>query len=80
MLFVVVLQDRAAAEAAGAATLSTGDFIAFTTAFGLFLAAMQALGDASLRLLEIVPLYERLQPILQTAPEVDPARGSRPAS
>ena len=79
MLFVVVLQDRSAAEISGAATLSTGDFIAFTTAFGLFLAAMQALGDASLRLLEILPLYERLQPILQTAPEVDPA-GSRPAS
>jgi ATP-binding cassette subfamily C protein len=43
-------------------------------AFGLFLAAMQALGDASLRLLEIVPLYERLKPILETAPEVDAAR------
>ena len=74
VLFLVVMNGRAAAETTGAPTVSTGDFIAFTMAFGLFLAAMQALGDASLRLLEIVPLYERLQPILQTAPEVDAAR------
>jgi ATP-binding cassette subfamily C protein len=74
VLFLVVVQERAAAETTRAATLSTGEFIAFTTAFGLFLAAMQTLGDASIRLLEIVPLYERLQPILRTAPEVDVAR------
>ena len=34
-------------RSAGAATLTTGEFIAFTTAYGLFLAAMQALGDAA---------------------------------
>jgi NHLM bacteriocin system ABC transporter ATP-binding protein len=73
VLFMAVMNARTS-QAPGAQGLSTGDFIAFTTAFGLFLAAMQALGDASLRLLEIVPLYERLQPILQSAPEVDAAR------
>jgi ABC-type bacteriocin/lantibiotic exporter with double-glycine peptidase domain len=54
--------------------MSMGEFIAFNTAFGLFLAAMQALGDASVRLLEMIPLYERLQPLLRSAPESDPSR------
>jgi NHLM bacteriocin system ABC transporter ATP-binding protein len=51
--------------------LTTGEFIAFNAAFGLFLAAMQALGDASLNLLRVVPIYERFEPILVTPPEVD---------
>ena len=32
---------------------------------------MQALGDASLSLLRVVPVWERLKPILETLPEVD---------
>lgn len=55
----------------GGASLSTGEFIAFNTAYGLFLAAMQAMGDASLSLLRVVPIYERFKPILETKPEVD---------
>ncbi len=51
--------------------MSTGDFIAFNAAYGLFLMAMQALGDASLSLLRVVPIYERLEPILTAVPEVD---------
>ena len=51
--------------------LSTGDFLAFNAAFGMFLGAMQALGDASVSLLNVVPVYERLRPILQELPEVD---------
>jgi ATP-binding cassette subfamily C protein len=51
--------------------MTTGDFIAFNAAFGLFLTAMQALGDASLSLLRVVPIYERLMPVLETKPEVD---------
>lgn len=58
-------------QSAGGTTLTTGEFIAFNAAFGLFMAAMQALGDASLDLLRIVPIYERIQPILQEKPEVD---------
>ncbi|ODS52727.1 MAG: NHLP bacteriocin export ABC transporter permease/ATPase subunit [Acidobacteria bacterium SCN 69-37] len=51
--------------------LTTGEFIAFNAAYGLFLAAMQALGDASLSLLRVVPIYERFKPILEMKPEVD---------
>lgn len=58
-------------QSAGGTVLTTGEFIAFSAAFGLFMAAMVALGDASLNLLRVIPIYERLQPILQEKPEVD---------
>lgn len=74
VLFLTVMRMRAADEALRQPSMSMGEFIAFSTAFGLFLAAMQALGDASVRLLEIIPLYERLQPLLKSAPETDPSR------
>ena len=56
-------------------TLTTGDFIAFNSAYGLFMSAMQSLGDASLSMLRIVPIYERLEPILDCKPEVDRIEG-----
>jgi NHLM bacteriocin system ABC transporter ATP-binding protein len=75
VIFLVMLGDQQqAATEGGAAALTTGEFIAFTTAYGLFLAAMQALGDASLNLLRAVPVYERFAPILSTPPEVDSTR------
>ncbi len=55
-------------------SLSTGSFIAFNTAFATFMAAMQALADASLSLLRAVPIYERIKPILETPPESDETR------
>lgn len=71
VLFSVMLYDQGESAKTGQPGLTTGDFIAFSAAYGLFLAAMQSLGDASLSLLTIVPLYERLQPILEAKPEVD---------
>jgi NHLM bacteriocin system ABC transporter ATP-binding protein len=50
---------------------TTGTFIAFNGAFGAFVTALQALSDASLSLAKAVPTFERLQPILHTAPESD---------
>jgi ATP-binding cassette subfamily C protein len=69
LIFEVMIgqQDRGSAGN----KMTTGDFIAFTAAYGLFMAAMQSLGDASLNLLRIVPIYERLKPILDCVPEVD---------
>ena len=52
------------------ASLTTGQFIAFTAAYGAFLGAMVALSDASLSLLRSVPIYERLRPIVETPAEV----------
>ena len=52
-------------------SLSTGEFLAFTAAFGTFMAAAMGLVQSGISLLEIVPLYERARPILEAATEVD---------
>jgi NHLM bacteriocin system ABC transporter ATP-binding protein len=66
-------QSHATGEQAG---ISTGEFIAFSSAFGLFLAAMQSLSDASLSLLRAVPIWERLKPILTTPAEIDDTKAA----
>ncbi len=55
---------------AGAQAITTGDFIAFNGAFGAFLAAMLGLSRASMSMLAVVPVWERLKPILLTEPEL----------
>jgi NHLM bacteriocin system ABC transporter ATP-binding protein len=70
-IFLMMLQEQAAAAEAHLEPPSTGEFIAFNTAFGLFLAAIQSLADASLNMLRVMPIYERLQPILLTPSEAD---------
>jgi ATP-binding cassette subfamily C protein len=54
--------------------LSTGEFLAFNSAFVSFLMAMLSMTGALVTVLQIVPLYERAKPILQTMPEVDVAK------
>jgi NHLM bacteriocin system ABC transporter ATP-binding protein len=70
-IFLMTIRVMQASAEAGTPPLSTGDFIAFNAAYFLFLAAMQALGDASMNLLRIVPIYERLKPLITTKAEVD---------
>lgn len=50
--------------------LSTGAFLAFYTAFTLLLMTVLELTATMMRLLRLIPIYERLQPILQTSPEL----------
>lgn len=57
-----------------ASKISTGDFVAFMASFGIVLRAALDLSAASLTMLAIVPLFERLKPILQTPAEVDEAK------
>lgn len=52
--------------------LSTGDFLAFNAAFGQFLLTSLTLSATLLSTLQVIPLYERALPILQTQPEVAP--------
>jgi ATP-binding cassette subfamily C protein len=59
---------------AEAARLSTGDFIAFSAAWTVFLGAALALVKTGIDMLGIAALYERTRPILETEPEADPAR------
>jgi NHLM bacteriocin system ABC transporter ATP-binding protein len=55
----------------GTAALPVGDFLAFNAAFGQVVAAALASVALLSSLLTIVPLYERLEPILATPPEVE---------
>lgn len=52
-------------------SLSTGQFLVFSSAFGMLLGSMLGLSHTVVGLLNIIPLYERAQPLLQATPEVD---------
>jgi NHLM bacteriocin system ABC transporter ATP-binding protein len=54
--------------------MSTGQFIAFNTTFTNILSAFLSLSAASLELMIIFPLFERLMPILEAVPEIDEAK------
>jgi ATP-binding cassette subfamily C protein len=65
--------------AVGSATqgqMRTGSFLGFSAAFGGLLSAALALASAVLSVVNIVPLYRRMRPILATVPEVDETRAS----
>jgi NHLM bacteriocin system ABC transporter ATP-binding protein len=55
--------------------ITTGDFLAFLAAFMQFLAAALLLSSSIISALNIVPTYERAQPILQAIPEVTELKG-----
>lgn len=74
-LFSTLVYVQNEARAAGQpAPVSTGDFIAFNTAFGTFLASMLSLSSASLQIFQVKPVYDRFRPILDAEPEVDDAK------
>ncbi len=50
---------------------STGSFIAFNTAYTSFQGALLQMSLALTSVLNVVPLFERARPILETRPEVD---------
>lgn len=54
--------------------MSTGRFLAFITAFSGFLGAMAGVTSTIISSLKIIPLYERIKPILETPPEVNEVR------
>ncbi|MEM9272427.1 MAG: NHLP bacteriocin export ABC transporter permease/ATPase subunit [Cyanobacteria bacterium P01_F01_bin.143] len=51
--------------------LSTGTFLAFNTAFIIFIAGATRLSNSLIDILEVTIFWERVQPILQAKPEVD---------
>jgi NHLM bacteriocin system ABC transporter ATP-binding protein len=53
---------------------NTGDFLAFNSALGQFLAAALSMVGVFSSALAVVPLYERMKPILATSPEVDSSK------
>jgi ATP-binding cassette subfamily C protein len=54
--------------------LRTGDFLAFMTSFATCLAGMLGASSALLGAMAVAPLYEQARPILESIPEVDPAK------
>jgi NHLM bacteriocin system ABC transporter ATP-binding protein len=68
-LIAALLLYRLAAGSLGDNGLSLGGFMAVSTAFGQLLAAMMAAGASLAGILGAVPLFERLKPIVTTAPE-----------
>ena len=51
--------------------LSTGTFLAFNIAFGTFISGATSLSTTVVDVLQILPMWERAQPILQATPEID---------
>ena len=56
-------------------TLDPGKFIAFNAAFITFATSMIAMSEALLASNNIIPLYQRSKPILESLPEHDEAKG-----
>ncbi len=52
-------------------SLSFGSFIAFNAAFGQFFVSVLGLAGVFATIIRIIPLYERIQPILHAQPERD---------
>jgi NHLM bacteriocin system ABC transporter ATP-binding protein len=57
-----------------ATKLSTGEFLAFNSAYGQFASSMLQLTSVFITLVGILPLYERAKPILESVPEVDSSK------
>jgi NHLM bacteriocin system ABC transporter ATP-binding protein len=63
---VVIAQSQA-----NGGSFSTGTFLAFNAAFGTFIGGATSLSTTVLDVLEVVPIWQRAQPILTAVPEVD---------
>lgn len=57
--------------ATGQAGLNLGTFLAFNAAFGTFFGGVTSLSNTLMRIIQIAPLWERAQPILQGKLESD---------
>ncbi|MGB3613099.1 MAG: NHLP bacteriocin export ABC transporter permease/ATPase subunit [Elainellaceae cyanobacterium] len=51
--------------------LSTGVFLAFSVAYGTFISGALSLSNSIIDILDIIPLWQRSQPILNAKPEVN---------
>ena len=68
-MFIQIAQAKG--EVSG---LNMGSFLAFNSAFGTFLAGTIDLSNTVTDILEIVPLWERAEPILKSKSESDPSK------
>lgn len=61
---------------ASGGSFSTGTFLAFNAAFGTFIGGATSLSTTLLDVLEVVPIWQRAQPILRAVPEVDETKAN----
>ncbi|MGK7876544.1 MAG: NHLP bacteriocin export ABC transporter permease/ATPase subunit [Xenococcaceae cyanobacterium] len=74
MFWFAILFIQIAQTSGGIGGLTAGTFLAFNAAFGIFLDGATDISDTVTDILEIFPLWERAQPILQSEPESDPSK------
>ena len=72
-LSLLVIMMAASASGNAMPEIRTGDYVAFSAAFGTCLTAMVAMSAAAIQTLGVVPIYENARPILDTPPEVNDA-------
>lgn len=71
LLFWFTIKLLENGETSGGIELSLGTFLAFNTAFGNFTRGTTDLSNTITEILQILPQWQRTQPILGTIPEVD---------
>jgi NHLM bacteriocin system ABC transporter ATP-binding protein len=69
--FAIRMLDRPQAPGAEAITFSLGTFLAFNAAFGRFTQGTTLLSNTVTEVLQVIPQWQRTQPILQSVPEID---------
>jgi NHLM bacteriocin system ABC transporter ATP-binding protein len=69
--FAIRMLDRPQAPGAEAITFSLGTFLAFNAAFGSFTHGTTQLSNTVTEVLQVIPQWQRTQPILQSVPEID---------
>ena len=69
LFFGFIYYALTTASAAGAGVISVGIFMAFISAFSQFLSDCLSMSHAVISSLNMVPLYERVKPILEEEPE-----------
>ncbi len=68
---VLFIQQGSGGTTAG---LSAGSFLAFNSAFGIFIQGARGLSNTFINTLNIIPLWERAQSIVKAEPEVDASK------
>ncbi|MHC5771717.1 MAG: NHLP bacteriocin export ABC transporter permease/ATPase subunit [Nostoc sp.] len=71
VLFWFTIKLLEAPPTSGKVELSLGTFLAFNTAFGNFTRGTTNLSNTVTEILQVIPQWQRTQPILATIPEVD---------
>ncbi|MBD2511510.1 NHLP bacteriocin export ABC transporter permease/ATPase subunit [Nostoc muscorum FACHB-395] len=71
VLFWFTIKLLEAPQTSGTVELSLGTFLAFNTAFGNFTRGTTNLSNTITEILQVIPQWQRTQPILATIPEVD---------